>query len=89
MKSLEIVNKLINQSKRRMLIDNNEDELETIKQDLEDYQELKQILKNHMILNDGFCGLHEERKYTFACKRVLSKKETKFLKQWLEGNENE
>jgi hypothetical protein len=35
MKSLEIVNKLINQSKRGMLIDNNEEELETIKQDLE------------------------------------------------------
>ena len=65
------------------------DKLNKIKADLEDYQELKEILKNHMILNDGFCGLHEERKYTFACKRVLSKKETKFLKQWLEENKNE
>ena len=41
MKSLEIVNKLIIQSKRGMLIDNNEEELETIKQDLEVLEILK------------------------------------------------
>ena len=93
MKSLEIVNNLINYmesvGETYDFTNISKKDCKQIKQDLEDYQELKQILKNHMILNDGFCGLHEERKYTFACKRVLSKKETKFLKQWLEENENE
>lgn len=71
-------------------IEKTNEQVEIIKKELDNYQELKKILKKHMRLNDNFCGLHEERKYTFVCKHILSKKETKFLKNLLkELEENE
>ena len=78
MKSLEIVNKLIIQSKRGMLIDNNEEELETIKQDLE----VLEIIKKYVYYIDHTIKLKSISKsvYNFDYEK---------LKQWLEENENE
>ena len=98
MKSLEIVNKLINQSKRGMLIDNNEEELETIKQDLEVLEILKKKNVDVKVLKLYLRGIRE-RIYTIEnvlwdYNRVMVLEEEKLtleellkLKQWLEENE--
>ena len=98
MKSLEIVNKLIIQSKRGMLIDNNEEELETIKQDLEVLEILKKKNVDVKVLKLYLRGIRE-RIYTIEnvlwdYNRVMVLEEEKLtleellkLKQWLEENE--
>ena len=100
MKSLEIVNKLIIQSKRGMLIDNNEEELETIKQDLEVLEILKKKNVDVKVLKLYLRGIRE-RIYTIEnvlwdYNRVMVLEEEKLtieellkLKQWLEENEND
>lgn len=77
MKSLEIVNKLINQSKRGMLIDNNEEELEQIKQDLE----VLEILRKYLFIEKYVDSWFEIDLYEKEQKEDFNK-----LKQWLEEN---
>ena len=90
MKSLEIVNKLIIQSKRGMFIDNNEEELETIKQDLE----ILEILRRKEVdinkeLNKRDYQSYLKKAVNYRSEMILTREEFHKLKQWLWLEENE
>ncbi len=61
--------------------------LKTIKEDLENYQKLKLILKKKMGFNCQPVSHREEEQFTFYCKGLLSKKDKKLLERVI-NNDN-